>query len=244
MQPLPLRPSSSPDVPDVLLHMTGRLGARAAGDPVEASIRSIWRAASILHSLALRAGTTPGYGYPFRAICLTQTTRAALARLISIGRYDGVGIAFHVQSVFDGSGGPALYVRGDAFDALMASSAPDDIKGRVVRFWPGALADEGEELSGPLRDASEWTHEREWRIPAPPGGTDPYYWHFPAAAVAFLLVRDEENVASIRALLEAWRSPALALLNALPKAHVERPLHAFDPAPWAIVGGPDTQLWS
>jgi hypothetical protein len=71
---------------------------------------------------------------------------------------------FSKQLVFEGNGGPALYVRGDEWQAA-ASALPQPLRSRLVRFWPGAEQGPGELLPDYLRTTSEWLHEREWRVP-------------------------------------------------------------------------------
>jgi hypothetical protein len=157
-----LRTYDLPDVGDDLIHFSGRLGPRinVTADVVEKSPQQ--RLVHILIDNVIRGFQTFGAGAP--VVCLTESTRAAVMRLVSEGRYEPCGIVFSKQSVFDGNGGPALYVRGDEWQA--ATAALDlPLRSRLVRFWPGAQEDPAEFLPDHLKTISEWLHEREWRVP-------------------------------------------------------------------------------
>ncbi|MFI2295564.1 hypothetical protein [Isoptericola sp. NPDC019571] len=163
----PLRPSSNVDLPDVVLHMTGRWGKKTDGVlPGIVAINSAQRLASILWLRQLHAA--PVFGSDWPVVCFTHTTRRALAGLTH--QFDGVGIAFHAQAVFDAGGGPVLYVRGDEYDAVHDNDLLSEaFRSRVVRWWPGASEDDpwaNVLLPRSVSGVSEWTHEREWRIPS------------------------------------------------------------------------------
>jgi len=203
----PLRPSSNVDLPDVVLHMTGRWGPKAAGVlPTVAAAESAWRMASILWSRQLLA--QPVFGSDWPVVCFTHTTRRALAGLTS--RFDGLGIAFHAQSVFNAGGAPVLYVRGDEHEALHANtSLSEAFRSRIVRWWPGATEDDPwanlmlpHSVSGP----SEWTHEREWRIPRPAEVTVDWGWRFTPQDVAFVLIPSTAYGDTIYNQLEGFKS--------------------------------------
>jgi len=202
----PLRHSQSPDLPDVLLHMTGRHGTRAPGPPSIVTERdSIWRLANILWWQ--RVWAAPAFGSDWPVICFTQTTRRALAHLTTQARprYDGIGLAFRSQAVFDAGGGPALYVRGDEFYDWQSSSLPEPMKARAVRFWPGSTEESTDDFFSLTNGApSQWLHEREWRIPRPTADPPSWGWTFGTSDVAFLLLRDAGQHAQLFATLEGW----------------------------------------
>ena len=162
MRILPLRIYDTPDVGDYVIHFTGRNGSRIN---VASRIEALAAQERLLHILVdgvIRGFETFGADGP--VVCLTESTKEALRKLIAEGRYEPCGIGFSKQLVFDGGGGPALYVRGDEWQAA-ADALAHPLRSRIVRFWPGARADGDETLSHHLRTPSEWLHEREWRVP-------------------------------------------------------------------------------
>lgn len=72
---------------------------------------------------------------------MTESTKAAVSRLIREQRYTSCGIGVLKQSVFPRGGGPALYVRGDEWKLVEA--LPQPVRSRVVRYWPGAAPENG-----------------------------------------------------------------------------------------------------
>jgi hypothetical protein len=199
----PLRRSPSLDVPDVVLHMTGRSGRKTTGvRPEIVAFSSSERLASIIWERQLRAATVHGCDWP--VVCFTHTTRRALAAMTS--QFDGVGIAFHVQSVFAAGGGPVLYVRGDEYDAVQGNpSLSEAFRSRIVRWWPGASEEDAWKdilLPHSLAGPSEWTHEREWRIPQPGGGG----WAFSPDDVAFVLLPNDNYIAAAGKALSSFEA--------------------------------------
>jgi hypothetical protein len=187
----PLRPSASPDVPDFAIHMTGRFGPRAGLLPLGLNeMLPVDRLLKVLMDQFLIAGAQFGVDQP--SVCFTQTTPAALAELCTVTstpmRYDGCGIGFHLQSVFDAGGGPALYIRGDEWEALQAAALPATLRARTIRYWPGSEPAGATPLPHALVGESQWLHEREWRIPAPADAISPWRWGFKPSDVAFLLL--------------------------------------------------------
>lgn len=177
----PLAPVGHPDFNDLVVHFTGRPGpTNASFDVTELSASQ--RLARILSEGRLRGFTMFNTGE--RAVCFTESTRRGAQWLVQSGRYRPCGVAFAKQLVFDRGGGPALYVRGDDWDAVAAW--PSQLRLRATRFWPGAEAEGDEELSHELLTRSEWLVEREWRAPVDDNGD----WSFALGEVAFLIVPD------------------------------------------------------
>jgi hypothetical protein len=171
MRVFQLRQYDLPDVGDHLIHFTGRSGSSF---DVPAEIRRLDppdRLAQILHDGTIRA--FPTFGTSYRPIvAFTESSEASVRRLITDRRYEPFGVGFSKQFIFDQGGGPVLYVRGDEWSAA-TGALPGPLRARLVRFWPGAERQPGDplgaldapQLPDHLRTASEWLHEREWRVP-------------------------------------------------------------------------------
>ena len=69
-------------------------------------------------------------------------------------------------------------------------------RSRLVRFWPGAEADPGEQLRTDILRPSEWLHEREWRVPT----EFRFGWH----DVKFLIVPNTSWQRFYAERLEDW----------------------------------------
>lgn len=203
MAQAPLRLRQSPDVPDVLLHMTWRYGKRPGALPpgVEAQTPA-QRVGSILHMGGIFYGST--FDSASRVVCFAQTTRRALSALTA-NRFFPAGIAFRKQAVWDAGGGPVHYIRGDHWDEWRNAQLPDGIKALGVRLWPENLdaPDPTTFFRDGVRGPSEWMHEREWRIPQPVGA--PWGWTFARDAVAFLIFEGPGQRDEMLATLRYWR---------------------------------------
>jgi hypothetical protein len=171
MRVFQLRQYDLPDVGDHLIHFTGRSGGSLSLPDEIRKLDPAARLAQILHDGTVRA--FPAFGTGRRPIvAFTESSEAAVLRLISDGRYRPFGVGFSKQFVFEQGGGPVLYVRGDEWGAA-TDALPDPLRARLVRFWPGAEWEPGDplgvlemqQLPDHLRASSEWLHEREWRVP-------------------------------------------------------------------------------
>lgn len=197
----PLERTQSHDLPDVLIHLTYRRGTASPGLQADIATLTPWdRQAGVLLG-------TLRYGLPFDTdwpvASFTQTTRRAL---YSLAHYQHTGVAFHKQAVWDAGGGPVHYVRGDAWTAWRTSNLPEPMKSMGVRLWPGwggtPPLGTGMQFFDQARERSEWLHEREWRLPRPPG-TD-WGWRFPREAVAFLICPAPQVREQMLVTLERW----------------------------------------
>ena len=103
------------------------------------------------------------FGTGVRAVCFTENSQSALNWLISTGRHVPWGVAFSKDLVFKQGGGPAIEVRGD--DWPTTEFWPAELRARVKRLWPGAQAAPGATIPWYLEKQSEWSFEREWRLP-------------------------------------------------------------------------------
>jgi hypothetical protein len=165
----PLRTYNLPDLGDHLIHFTGRNGGRFGVPDDIRNLQPPDRLAQILNQGRIRA--IPTFGTGLRPIvAFTESSQASVRRLISEGRYLPYGIAFSKQFIFNQSGAPALYIRGDEWDTATAA-LPDPLRARCVRYWPGAVWEEGDSLvlgaqvlPSVIAHPSEWVHEREWRV--------------------------------------------------------------------------------
>ena len=171
MRVFQLRRYDLPDVGDHLIHFTGRSGSSLSLPDEIGRLDPPGRLAQILHDGTVRA--FPAFGTGRRPIvAFTESSEAAVLRLISDGRYRPFGVGFSKQFIFEQGGGPVLYVRGDEWSAA-ADAVPDPLRARLVRFWPGADWEPGDplgvldmpQLPDHLRTESQWLHEREWRVP-------------------------------------------------------------------------------
>ena len=132
----PLRIAQSPDLLDVLLHMTGRQGRRGPGvraevvkpAPVQRLANTLWRSTVVtrLRSTAPSRWCASARG---RGQC-----PGSHAGPVSAGR---VGVP---QAACVRGPGPALYVRGDEYDARRESGLAPSYLVRAVRYWLGRQA--------------------------------------------------------------------------------------------------------
>lgn len=188
-----------PGLSNNVVHFTGRIADEDNEDvPLEiATLEPEERLAAILNSGVLRAHHPYGsLGDP--SVCFTEATRPGLARLVQGERYEAWGVGFTKRFIFESGGAPALYVRGDNWEAIRNSNLPSSLKALVTRFWPGADPLPGQPpLAGHLSRPSQWCHEREWRVPRPENDRA---FHFGLGAVQLLVV---PSAAAFEWLLEA-----------------------------------------
>lgn len=203
MRPYALRRYDLPDIGDHVIHFTGRAGKRINVDPAILNLPAQERLLHILVDGVVRGFETFSAGAP--VVCLTESTKPAVTKLISERRYEPCGIGFSKQLVFDRGGGPALYVRGDEWPTV-ADAVPQPVRSRLVRFWPGAQADPGEVLPEYLLGTSEWLHEREWRVPTE--------LRFDWDDVKFLLVPDRRWQNYYAEWIENWAGDIYAAVFA------------------------------
>jgi hypothetical protein len=127
----------------------------------------------------------PPFGSSDPVVCFTECTRPGIQTLMAEQRYSPCGIAFSKDFIFQKGGGPALYVRGDEWDAV--DQLPAGLRARAVRLWPGATSDSDLPLPWYVTRVSEWLHEREWRIA---GEGSPLGLPFTWSDVAFVIAPD------------------------------------------------------
>lgn len=166
-----LRPLPHPDQWDLVVHLTGRPRGKAAAVPNAIMQQTPeQRLESILRSGCIEG--FPPYGAPKPMVSFTETTPEGLSYLFASAGYAPWGVVFSKQVVYDAGGAPAMHVRGDEWDHIIGLDPK--LRSRCVRFEAGK---------------SEWTHEREWRVPAT---GSPAGFRFTRAQVYALIVGNLE----------------------------------------------------
>lgn len=143
-----LRPISHPGQSETLVHFTGR--ARPSFAPEVYFMTPEERLNNIAWEQRLR-GHAAGPGQ--RVVCLSESDPDGIAAMLSRAGFAGWGVVLSRQWVWDQGGGPVWYVRDDAWERVRGTLA-QDLHAWIVRTEPGA---------------SDWLHEREWRVPCPDG---------------------------------------------------------------------------
>jgi hypothetical protein len=136
----------SPSQSDFLIHFTGR-GGRPHPGWVDADIRSMSaqeRLKSIVSSGLMRP--FPPYGADMPCVCFSETTIEHLRFLLGDRRYLPWGIVLTRQQVLLRGGGTVAYIQDE----------------ETLAKFKGAGLDHWAVRTGGFTD---WTHEREWRIP-------------------------------------------------------------------------------
>jgi hypothetical protein len=146
---LPLR-EPGPAQSDLIYHFCGRppgTGRSTHLDPTIAAMSAPDRLANILWEGMLR-GSTP-FGAANRMVCFSESPIEHLLWLLHDRAFPPWALLVRRQWVYDFGGGPVWYTR----DAQYRTLTPEQ------RDW--AMRFEAYN--------SDWLHEREWRIPVPPG---------------------------------------------------------------------------
>jgi hypothetical protein len=187
------------DYHPLLLHMTARGSSKTeCDDPAIAAASALERLAGILGDCRLRA--FPMFGTGVRAACFTENSRLALNWLIAEKRHKPWGVAFSKDLVFQQGGGPVIEIRGDEWP--LTECWPPELVARLKRLWPGAESAGGAVLPWYLAKVSEWSFEREWRLPLEDLLFEP-------SDIAFVICESEDGLAELVRLVGA-RSPAVA----------------------------------
>ncbi|MFJ9101122.1 hypothetical protein ACIRJM_21950 [Streptomyces sp. NPDC102405] len=142
--------STHPDLPDTLVHFTGR--PRGKGDPPPPDFAvgtPEQRLVSILHSGTLRG--SPDYWADAPVICFSEVTEEARRVMLRDGAgrgpYAPWGLVLDRQKLIGAGVRPVLYLSGEEMGAT--GQLPTRLRNRRVRYDPGQ---------------SDWLHEREWRF--------------------------------------------------------------------------------
>lgn len=141
-----LRAISHPGQSDTLVHFTGRARKEYAPEVY------FQTPAGILDLICseVRLLAKPPFGSTSPTVCLSESDIGGVTALLSMGHFEGWGIALSRDWVWDQGGGPVWYTRDDVWRAVNQRGEQDLLRW-MVRTSP--------------RDA-DWLHEREWRIPS------------------------------------------------------------------------------
>lgn len=112
------------------------------------------RLINILTTQTIIASPMPWIPKNPEATCFTECVWRALVR--HTNSYSCYGLVFKKRLIFANGGGPALYVRGDAFSSFVSNLAEDQ-QVFVTPFDPDRVLKRGVRL--------DYLHEREWRLP-------------------------------------------------------------------------------
>lgn len=142
-----LRDVTHPDLSSTLIHFVDRNRAPGRNVPEEIqALDPVGRMESILKDEAISAFVTYSGGMP--SVCMTEATQAGVHYLIETRGYAPWGLMFDRQHVYAAGGGPVWYTRPDEYRMLKGDES--------LRTWAVELSEQ-----------SDWSHEREWRIPRP-----------------------------------------------------------------------------
>ncbi len=193
-----LRLYNHPDISDHVVHFTGRAGSPNPDLPDDIARLKDWeRLGQLLVDQRILAFPPCGLSDP--VVSFTECTRAGIQQLTAEGRYSPCGVAFSKSFVFQGGGGPALYIRGDEWEYVQ--SLPIELRSRAARLWPGAVSDSGLSLPWYVERPSEWLHEREWRVL---GCGSPPAFDFGWDDVAFVISPDPSWQGFIASFIEGF----------------------------------------
>jgi len=156
---------------DLLIHFCGRGGSARQTPHVTPDILGLSpseRLDHILQEEQFRA--FPPFGAPRRnpMVCFSESPLPHLIHLIRDRGWQPWGVVVRREWVYSLGGGPVWYARQEQFKQLT-----DTQKAWAVRF----------EVSAETR--SDWTHEREWRVPVDPDY--PFLDFSPSDIVAILI---------------------------------------------------------
>lgn len=171
----------------MVIHFTGRTGVDRA-HPKVAHNTDEGRLLEIVRYQEILGFEQPGTSAA--SVCFTEATSEGCAWMIGSGRYTSCGVGFSKQYLFRLGGGPALQIRGDEWQHV--ARMPPELRARSVRLWPGARSSQADPRPLPwwLEGRSEWSYEREWRLPC----IKTQSVIFERSAVQFLVVPSKQRL--------------------------------------------------
>jgi hypothetical protein len=119
------------------------------------------RLVQILSDRTIRATPMPYTGRP--AVAFTECVWSSL--LEHAETYSRCGIGFKKSFLFQHGGGPVFYMRQDLYRAQRDTGINDDVWPFLTPFVPEYASDEHVEEFWDGRPRTDYTHEREWRVP-------------------------------------------------------------------------------
>lgn len=142
--------STHPDLPDTLVHFTGRPRGQSDKPPEFARGGAEDRLVSILHTGALRGA--PDFWSDAPVICFSEVTEDARRVMLrdgagTRGPYAPWGLVLDRQQLIGSGARPVLYLSAEEMNET--GELPTSLRNRRVRYDPGR---------------SDWLHEREWRL--------------------------------------------------------------------------------
>ncbi|MFF9221484.1 hypothetical protein [Streptomyces viridosporus] len=140
--------STHPDLPDTLVHFTGRPRGPRDAPPDFARGTAEERMVSILHGGVLRGA--PDFWADAPVLCFSEATAAARRVMLrdgvgGRGPYAPWGVVLDRQKLIQAGARPVLYLSKEEMD--QTETLPRRLRNRRVRYDPGY---------------SDWLHEREW----------------------------------------------------------------------------------
>jgi hypothetical protein len=167
-----------PELSQWLTHFVDRgQGERGENDCVPLRIRNMsapGRLAAILWDGYLRAYRTFSQGDP--AACFSETTKAGLQFLLEKRRYKPWALVVQRNSALTAGAGPVWYARTPEYKKLQKLNPSPSLRQWAVELKP----------------ASDWLHEREWRIIPDPNGKPPSAVPLSKLKLVALIVGDPE----------------------------------------------------
>ncbi len=161
-----LRELTQADLSNEVVHLTGRTGQ--FNNDVVPAIQALTPAEKLY--LIIQQRSIRGHRVFWAAqtsdpvVCFSEATRPGIAQIIKDGVYQPWGLGFSKNFVFQHDGGPAFYVRGDLWSEYRHQVESPRLLAFATRYWPGS-DDPVLSEQNPLRQHSEYAHEREWRVP-------------------------------------------------------------------------------
>ncbi|MEV7641356.1 hypothetical protein AB0O32_15570 [Streptomyces rubiginosohelvolus] len=142
--------SMHPDLPDTLVHFTGRPRGQRDVPPDFARGTAEERMVSILHSGVLRGA--PDFWAEAPVVCFSEVTETARRVMLrdgvgGRGPYEPWGVVLDRAQLISAGARPVLYLSKGEMD--QTKTLPPRLRNRRVRYDPGS---------------SDWLHEREWRL--------------------------------------------------------------------------------
>ncbi|MBQ1116995.1 hypothetical protein [Streptomyces sp. C3-3] len=142
--------SMHPDLPDTLVHFTGRPRGQRDVPPDFARGTAEERMVSILHSGVLRGA--PDFWATAPVVCFSEVTETARRVMLrdgvgGRGPYEPWGVVLDRAQLISAGARPVLYLSKEEMD--QTRTLPTRLRNRRVRYDPGF---------------SDWLHEREWRL--------------------------------------------------------------------------------